>query len=299
MMNDSLAILKQIYKPYRYTKKGKTTILETSSGSYIVKEKINPQLSNIFQYLKSRNFDNFPKLIDESRAETNVFEYLEDIETPMEQKSVDMINLVSNLHKKTTYFKEVSEDKFKEIYINIASNITDLKKYYDELIKNINYEIYMAPSHYLLIRNYDKINSALIYAENNLIDWYEEVKNDKQFRVATIHNNLSLDHFIKGDKDYLISWDQSTVDSPIKDLWLLYKKEYLNINFKDLLSAYEVKNPLNKQEKELLYICMAIPPKITLDSNEFENCLAIRKSLDYVYKTELAIGADNSKQEEE
>ena len=38
-MNKSLEILKAIYKPYRYTIKGKTTILETTSGDFIIKPK--------------------------------------------------------------------------------------------------------------------------------------------------------------------------------------------------------------------------------------------------------------------
>ena len=37
-MNRSLEVLKAIYKPYRYTIKGKVTILETSSGDFIIKQ---------------------------------------------------------------------------------------------------------------------------------------------------------------------------------------------------------------------------------------------------------------------
>lgn len=37
-MNKTLEILKSIYKPYKYTIKGKATILETMTGEYIIKE---------------------------------------------------------------------------------------------------------------------------------------------------------------------------------------------------------------------------------------------------------------------
>ena len=67
-MNRSLDILKAIYKPYRYTIKGKATILETTSGDFIIKEK-NKDLNELYNYLISRGFDNFPKLIDSSRKE--------------------------------------------------------------------------------------------------------------------------------------------------------------------------------------------------------------------------------------
>src|SRR5574344_2287437 len=104
---NSIDVLKNIYRPYRYTIKGKTTIINTTSGDYVIKEK-SKDIKELYGYLISRNFDNFPKLIDESRKDVNVYEYIEDTTMPKEQKSIDLIRLVSNLHNKTSYFKEVS-----------------------------------------------------------------------------------------------------------------------------------------------------------------------------------------------
>ena len=72
-MNDSLELLKSIYKPLKYTIKGKTTILQTMSGDFVVKKR-NNDIRSLYNYLKSRNFYNFPKLIDDSRKELNVYE---------------------------------------------------------------------------------------------------------------------------------------------------------------------------------------------------------------------------------
>ena len=114
-MNDSLEVLKKIYKPYKYTLKNKVVILNTTSGDFVVKEK-NSNIKNIFDYLKSRNFINYPNLIDESRTDVNVFEYIKDTKMPKEQKAQDLINIIANLHSKTTYFKVVSDDTFKSVY---------------------------------------------------------------------------------------------------------------------------------------------------------------------------------------
>ena len=84
-MNKSLDILKAIYKPYRYTIKGKATILETTSGDFIIKPK-EKDLKELYNYLISRGFSNFPNLVDASRKDVNVFEYIEDIRIPKEQK---------------------------------------------------------------------------------------------------------------------------------------------------------------------------------------------------------------------
>ena len=103
-MSRSLDVLKYIYKPYRYTLKGKATILETTSGDFIVKPK-NKNISELYNYLVSRGFDNFPKLIDASREEVNVFEYINTIKMPREQMADDIVDLIASLHNKTSYFK--------------------------------------------------------------------------------------------------------------------------------------------------------------------------------------------------
>ena len=68
----NLEEIKNQFKPYRYTKKGNVTILESTSGNIVVKEK-NKDLSGIFNYLKTRNFDYFPKMINSDRLNANVF----------------------------------------------------------------------------------------------------------------------------------------------------------------------------------------------------------------------------------
>ena len=49
-MNKTLEILKSIYKPYKYTIKGKATILETMTGEYIIKVK-DKDLIDLYNYL--------------------------------------------------------------------------------------------------------------------------------------------------------------------------------------------------------------------------------------------------------
>lgn len=88
-MNKSIEVLKSIYKPYRITIKGNATILETTSGTYVVKKKQN-NINELYNYLNSRNFDYFPELVDYSRDEVNVFKYVDDVKMPLEQKALDL-----------------------------------------------------------------------------------------------------------------------------------------------------------------------------------------------------------------
>ena len=81
----NLEEIKNQFKPYRYTKKGNVTILESTSGNIVVKEK-NKDSSGIFNYLKTRNFDYFPECLSNNRDDTLVYQYVEDEELINPQK---------------------------------------------------------------------------------------------------------------------------------------------------------------------------------------------------------------------
>lgn len=294
-MNKSIEILKSIYKPYRYTIKGKSTILETTCGNFIIKPK-NKDINELYTYLTNRGFMNYPKIIDSSRDEVNVFEYVEDIKLPKEQKCDDLIEIIASLHNKTSYFKEVSEDKFKSIYEDIKSNISYLSNYYNTLYEIGFNEVYASPSNYIFMRNYFKINAALEYANSELDNWYSLVTNETKIRVCLIHNNLELNHLLNNK---LISWDNYMIDTPIIDIVKLYKNEWKNINFSEILERYIYKFPLLDYEKKLLFILISLPPQIKKSNNEFEKCKVISEVMDYVFKTEELIRPYNTKQEEE
>ena len=296
-MNRSLDILKAIYKPYRYTIKGKATILETTSGDFLIKEK-NKDLNELYNYLISRGFDNFPKLIDSSRRDLNVFEYIDTINMPKEQMCDDIIDLIASLHNKTSYFKEVSEDKFKSIYEDIKSNISFLKNYYDTMYEIGFSEEFMSPATYLFMRNFYKINAALDFCDREINEWYELIKGESKIRVSVVHNNLSIEHFLKGNKEVLISWDNYLIDTPIIDIVKLYKNEYLNMNFSEVLERYFYKFPLLPYEQKLLFVLITMPPEIKMSNDEFNKCKNISKVIDYVFKTEDLIRPYYAEEEE-
>lgn len=296
-MNRSLEVLKSIYKPYRYTIKGKVTILETSSGDFIIKPK-EKDLNELYNYLLSRGFDSFPKIIDSSRKDVNVFEMLEEVRTPKEQKCADLIDTVASLHNKTSYFKEVTPDTYKAIYEDIKSNINYLENYFKTLYEIGFHEVFMSPSTYLYMRNYYKVKAALDFASNNLDDWFTLVSNETKIRVSVVHNNLEINHFFENEKNAIISWDNYLIDTPIIDIVKLYKKEYKNINFSEILSRYLYKFPLLDYEKKLLFILISLPPEIDNSQNEFERCQKMSDVLDYIFKTEELIRPYYSEHEE-
>lgn len=253
-------------------------------NDYVIKRK-KQSLTTTYNYLLSRSFNYFPEIIKED-DEYIYYKYIDDITEPKEQKMLDLVILLGILHSKTVLYKEIDIDYYKEIYENINNRIDDIYNYYNELMDNIDNEIYMSPANYLIARNISIIYNSLNYAKEHIQKWYKIIENKRKMRVVTIHNNLKLEHYLKNDKPYLISWDNSTIDMPIYDLVSLYQNNYLDFEFSDILKLYLSKFPLTNEEMDLYLTIISIPNKIKYQSSEYKTVLEVRRLFDYLYKTE-------------
>ena len=234
----------------RYKKEGKCIIID---DKYVIK----PNKTNIYEYLNYRNFNNYPDITIEDSYE--ISEYIDEIEMPNEQKMIDLITIISNLHKKTTYYKKISEFNIEEIYEDIKNKLDSIKIYYDNLMNEVESTIYMPPSYYLLARNVSFIYKMIEYSYNSLNKWKKNIENVDKIRVSIIHNNLKIEHLIN---DKLISWDNSKISLPIFDLYKLYINTYNEYDWNELLNIYFKNYPLKPEELLLFKILISIPLKL-------------------------------------
>ena len=244
-MENNLKNIINKYKAKKITKKNSAKIIENENTRLVIK-KDNPNILDTYNYLLSRSFDYFPKIIYKDN-DYNVYEYVEDVNEPSEQRILDIITLTSILHSKTTFYKEVDIDNYKYLYETINKKLEYLFNYYNDIITLIEKNIYMSPSNYIIARNINKIFETINYCKYEVDSWYELIKDKRKIRVVNIHNNLSLDHYIKNDKPYLISWNKNKIDMPIYDLLTLYKKYYLDFDFYELFNYYESRYPLTNE----------------------------------------------------
>lgn len=207
MNNELRTILKELnIACQKITLKNTASIIKGTNKNYVIKKHTN-SLSNIYNYLSSRAFDYYPKLLI-TKNNYDIFEYIDNLNikgTEAEQAQ-DIIHLTALLHAKTTFYKELDIDDYKKLYEDILDNLNYLNNYYLDLITNIDKEIYMSPSNYLLARNINMIFSSLDHSNYLLNKWYNLIKNKQKVRLVTIHNNLSLDHYLRNSKSYLLSW---------------------------------------------------------------------------------------------
>lgn len=284
-MNRNLEIFIKMYHPYKIERYNKVYVLRTMDGNYAVKVDPKIDYKKLYKYLNSRSFNYLPDISPDSREDMVVFEYQDDLEIDKNQKILDLINLVSLLHNKTSYYKEISSDKYKEIYQLLKDNILFIDNYYDNLFMEYVHIESNSPSSYLFLRNYTLINNACKYSLDKLEEWYLKINDKNKQRVVLVHNNLKLDHFLKNDNEYLISWDNYTFDSPVLDLYNLYKNEWEDISFNEVIDIYNRDFELLEEEKLLFTILVSIPYKVNIESNEYERCREFRKLINYLLKT--------------
>lgn len=278
----------------KYTMKGKSMIVQTPLGQFVLKE---GNYNNIYKYLLSRNFECFPRVIDSDESNT-IYEFIEDINYDENQRAFDLIHTIALLHGKTVYYKDVDIDEYKQIYEDITNKINYIYNYYIDVISIIESKIYMSPSEYLIARNISKIFSCIAYCKNEIESWYEIVKNKKRKRVVTLHNNLKLDNIIKNKSSYLIGWEYSKIDSPIYDLINFYNMYSLSFDFKSLLNEYERIFPFQEDEKKLFSVIVSIPNKIGNNKKEYNRVKEVRKLLDKIYKTEILLTPEEKEKTE-
>ena len=258
--------------------------IKNNKDEIIVSKKSDKDILYLFNYLNSRNFNSIPKILDYHDKVYN-YEFVNELHMPKEQKARDIIKLISILHTKTTYYKEVGKDKYKTIYEELYDNIYYIEEYYNNLISNFEKEEFMSPSKYLIARNFNIINSSINFSKNELESWKDLVADKTKQRVCVVHNNLKTNHYLKNSDSYIISWDNYLVDTPILDLYKFYKNEALDFDFEELLKEYNKNYTLLDDEKKLLFILLSIPEKIKFVNNELINTKNTRLFLDYIYKT--------------
>ena len=262
-------------------------IVDTGSERLVIKKR-EKELDGLFRYLRSRSFDYFPEIIY-STDNYDVYRYINDSNLEREEKILDIVKLVTMLHSKTTFYKDIDDDTYKELYESVIDRINYLYNYYNDIVDIIEGYDYMSPSNYLFVRNVSKLFASLDYARYQINNWYNIIEGKKRVRVVNIHNNLRVEHYLLEDKPYLISWGSSKRDIPIYDLINLYKNYYSEMDFCDLFRVYEGSYPLLEEEKCLLFCLVSIPEKLEFNLSEFEMCKKISKFYEYMNATDRLI----------
>lgn len=277
----------------RYEEKNKIKIIDTDKGKYILKEKKKD--NDLYKYLSNKQFNYF--LEHEDLDNYNIFPYVEEEKIPNQEKGIDLVYIISILHNKTLYYREVVLDDIKKQYENLNEKIDDINKYYFQKQDIIEQKEYMSPEEYLLIRNVSLIYSSLTFAKNKLKEWYEYKIKQKKERIVLLHNKPCIEHLLIDDKKRLISWDEYRRDIPIYDFLYFYKKNYQELEMSSLFNIYQSKFSYTKDEYLLFLVFIALPEKIEFTKHHYNDTKEVYNMIRYLDLTREFISKDNKEYE--
>lgn len=272
-MNDFKETLdKYNIRPYKYTYMNKACILHTNDSKYVIKNKKRCDKDKLYDYLLSRDFSFFLYPENDLEDDYEIYSYIKEVEIDADEKAKDLMYIISDLHNRTTSYKNTDLDKIKEIYEDKNAQIEYLFNYYNDLEEVFMKHVYNSPAEYLLLRNIDKVYNTLNYSKFLLEEWYKISSNNRKMRISLIHNHLSLDHFIDGKDSKLINFDYAEYNSPIYDFINFYKKHYQELDMDNLYQTYQHRFKFTKEEELLFFIELIIPNKLKFSDNNFNNC---------------------------
>ena len=295
-MNNKLieVVKKRNLHPKAYKKLNNVYVIDDGNKKYVFKLDTNNY--DIYKYLVSRDFLFFPENYSYIDDDFDLSLYIDGLNISDVQKINDYIKIIAILHHKTSYNRQIDLDEIKEKYESFSNQVNNLRKYYLALNEEMEHELFLSPSKYLLLRNISLIYQILDNIENIINDVYSSIKNEKSMRFSLIHNNTDLEHLIINKENYLISWDKAYFDSPIIEINSIFRKYYEKIDLADLLKIYENINKLTILEKKILLIYLGIPKEITMTNDIYLDTKIINNELKYLNKVyELLIKDKNEK----
>lgn len=92
--------------PIEYQKINKAYIIKSKDKKYVIK--LNTNNYDIYKYLLSRDFSFFPENYSLSNDNYDISLFIDNLEICNEQRISDYIKLISLLHFKTSYNREIN-----------------------------------------------------------------------------------------------------------------------------------------------------------------------------------------------
>lgn len=269
-------------------------VIETYEGKFFMVPKGNRE--KVFRYLETKKFPFFLPILSVYRGTYEVYRYMND-DIDINDKAINLVHILSLLHIKTTTYQEVVLDNIKKIYEDILNRLDSLFQFYQELVQNIESQVYMSPDAYLFIRNSSLFFQNLEQSRQFLEQWYQSKKNATKERLVFLHGSPNLDTFIDGDNPCFMDWDFSHKGYVIYDFLYFYKKNYLLLEMQSLFQIYQSKYPFSEEELYLFYSLILLDEKIQFSSNYYENTILVQDRVAYAFKARKFVLEQNQKKQ--
>jgi hypothetical protein len=222
---------------------------------YVLKRVKKREIINVYHFLLSQKFTHF--IMPESTIYNQLFTnfnnqlyylipFYDDIDYPIEKKLIDYIDLLNKLHKSTLIRKNFNRTQFNKLYKRKLKRLDRQFQLLDLFIIECENKKHKSIFDWTYTVKY----SEIMYVKNILLKLQSQIESLVDdldiYDYCIIHNNPSIDHFIvTNEKNYLISFDHSTIGFKVHDYIKLfidyseYDVDWMTLIINDNISSFE------------------------------------------------------------
>lgn len=202
--------------------------------------------------------------------------WIDEMDVSKKQEIENIYACIGSIHKKTARSHTINVKSLQKQFTLFKENNRIQMLTLMEHIKQFEANHYMSPFELLVctqLHKLEQVNYELGQRIEALIDISEE---QMEWRDCLCHGSLKYSHILHSDRSYLINWEKAHIDNPVMDLQLFYKNciRYYDHSGNDLIDSFNVyhaKNPLTKNEINLLEIYLLDPTAYFDKINQYKS----------------------------
>ncbi|RAK21367.1 spore coat protein YsxE [Anoxybacillus vitaminiphilus] len=267
---------------------GKTKKIYTRAGVFALKELSMPQqlqtIHNAYRFFakkaiplflahnghpfvayRGRYYYLMPWISDEAKEERH-------------ERHLPLFRDLAQIHQTSLKEVEINEEALTNYYNSIKERQEKQREFLQSYIETCENEWYMSPFQLQFCTYFHETMQAYWFAQTQLENWYEKMKETKKWRVAVVHGNVSLSHYVYAEKGngYFLSLERSHIAPPLSDLLHFFQK-YLRtypimcdecVNW---FIEYEQAFPVQEEETALFLSYLAEPEMIYRMVHQYVN----------------------------
>jgi spore coat protein YsxE len=225
-------VLQQYYlQPNHIDDYGKVKKVYTNAGTFALKEVNNPEhiqaIEQAYSFYKQQIVPIYlsrhgtPFVFYNGRYYYLMPWIVQKTEEEERESILSFFRDLARLHRKSLQEIEVTEDNITKYYETRKNEWEKQRSFLQSYIEQCENEWYMSPFQLQFCTYFHETMQAYWFAETQLEKWYEKIKETKKWRIAFIHGNASLSHYVYDEKGnrYFLSWERACWASPLADLF--------------------------------------------------------------------------------
>ncbi|UOY94166.1 spore coat protein YsxE [Ectobacillus sp. JY-23] len=264
---------------------GSVVKVHTNQGAYALK-KLEPsrlERSNFMQHLQllaEKGFTNFAPIyhngigeyiLSDSEYRYYLMPWLEAHAQGEENDEYHkMFQTLASMHQKTLREEKLTEDVLNNHYDTLSGIWERERNAMEEFVVNCESRWYMSPFELQYCTYFHQAIRAHEFASKKLEEWHEAMKEQETTRIALIHGNLSMNHFLFDHEQngYFISLERSQFSTPVQDLVQFYSRSFQTYPIArndryEWFQVYQKNFPFTPEEKKLMLAYLAYPRLFT------------------------------------